>query len=191
MTNAGMTVKVNYNYNEENYCLFVSNGDGTYTFDSGYGWVGGDNDRAKALVVEGGKLVFKQNFYDTIDENWDTYGFSVIFDTSNNTYIQWAVETPNDIYASYFISVEVNGTTITVDEQSKITVDDLDKEEGQSWSDIISNNSDLIYEDDGIVRRCSDNARLMKDESGEFSWEVVQASEQYSSFNSYKFDGDL
>ena len=69
MNTAGMTVKVKYNYeNDENYCLFSSNGDGTYTFQSGSGWAGGDEGCAKALVVEGGKLVFKQNYFDTIDD---------------------------------------------------------------------------------------------------------------------------
>lgn len=90
MTHAGMTVKVNYNYNGwEDYCLFVSNGDGTYTFQSGDGFVGGDADKAKALVVEGGKLVFKQNYYDTIEQLWDMAGYSVTIDTSNNTYSEW------------------------------------------------------------------------------------------------------
>ncbi len=111
-----MTVKVNYNYDGENYCLFVSNGNGTYTFQSGDGYFGGNDDCAKALVVEGGKLVFKQNTQYTIDTEWDKYGFSVTFDTSNNTYSQWASQYAKG-YSASFISVEVNGTQIAVTQQ--------------------------------------------------------------------------
>ena len=115
MTTAGMTVKVNFNYDGlENYCLFVSNGDGTYTFQSGSGWVGEDDACAKALVVENGKLVFKQNFNDTIEDSWEVYGFSVTFDTSNNTYTQWVGEDAQEGFSPSFTSVEVNGTTIAV-----------------------------------------------------------------------------
>ncbi len=115
MTTAGMTVKVIYYYEDgENYCLFTSNGDGTYTFQSGYGYAGGDGDCAKALVVKDGKLVFKQNFMGTIDDLWDDYGFSVTFDTSHNTYSEWAGENTKDQFNPSFISVEVNGTTISL-----------------------------------------------------------------------------
>ena len=115
MTTAGMTVKVMYNYSEdeENYCLFLSNGNGTYTLQSGGGYAGGDGDCAKALVVEDGKLVFKQNYMDTIDDEWDNFGFSVTFNTSNNTYSEWKSEFAAGQFAS-FISVEVNGATIAV-----------------------------------------------------------------------------
>jgi len=116
MTTAGMTVKVNYNYGQvavENYCQFLSNGDGTYTFQSGAGYAGGDNNCAKALVVEGGKLVFKQNFFAPIDNLWDWHGYSVTFDTSNNTYSEWIGQMTADKNPS-FTSVEVNGTTIGV-----------------------------------------------------------------------------
>ena len=115
LNTAGMTVKVNYNYNdEENYCLFLSNGNGTYTFQSGDGYAGGDGTCAKALVVEDGKLVFKQNFIDPIDEDWGDFGFSVTFDTSNNTYSEWKSETAAEEFNPSFISVEVNGATIAV-----------------------------------------------------------------------------
>ena len=116
MTTAGMTVKVTYYYSDEgNYCQFLSNGDGTYTFQSGTGDLGGDGECAKALVVEGGKLVFKQNSNNTIDFNWEYDGFSVTFDTSNNTYSEWiGVYAANDDTFYSFISVEVNGTTIDV-----------------------------------------------------------------------------
>ena len=113
MTTANMTVKVKYNYNSDvNYCQFLSNGVGTYSFQSGNGYVGGDVERAKALVVEGGQLVFKQNFFDSITNWWDDDGYSVTFDTSNSTYREW-VGADNSFNPS-FISVEVNGTTIEV-----------------------------------------------------------------------------
>jgi hypothetical protein len=117
MTTAGMTVKVKYNFFREelNYCQFLSNGDGTYTFQSGTGDLGGDEDgdhHDKALVVEGGKLVFKQSYY-TFDFEWDKVGYSVTFDTSNNTYSEWwGKDASEDEYS--FISVEVNGTQIAV-----------------------------------------------------------------------------
>ena len=114
MTTAGMTVKVNFNYSGGNYCQFRSNGDGTYTFQSGDGFAGGDTDWAKALVVESGKLVFKQNTQTTIDEDWYWCGYSVTFDTSNNTYTQWAAEDTQEYFSPSFTSVEVNGTTIAV-----------------------------------------------------------------------------
>ena len=118
MTNAGMTVKVKYNYyNWVDYCLFSSVGDGTYTFQSGDGWAGGDETYAKALVVDGGKLVFKLNMYDTIEEYWSDYGFSVTFDTSNNTYSQWFGQEIQGMYNPSFISVEVNSVPIALTPQ--------------------------------------------------------------------------
>ena len=123
MTTAGMTVKVKYYYDndyEENYCLFSSNGGGTYTFQSGSGYAGGDENFAKALVVEGGKLVFKQNYFNTIDEDWSNAGFSVTFDTSNNTCSQWfGSDVQGEDEGSYglnpsFISMEVNSVPIPI-----------------------------------------------------------------------------
>jgi hypothetical protein len=114
LTTAKLTVKVKYNYdNGENYCEFLSNGDGTYTFQSGGGYIGGRYNKAKALVVEGDKLVFKQHFYSPIDEDWEWFGYSVTFDTSNNTYSEWIGNGVLD-YNPYFISVEVDGTKIDV-----------------------------------------------------------------------------
>ena len=191
MTHAGMTVKVNFNYaDEENYCLFASNGDGTYTFLSGDGWAGGDADKAKALVVENDKLVFKQNHYDKITKYWDTDGYSVTFDTSNSTYSEWVGGDAKSIYNPSFISVKVNGTTISLSKASKITVDDLDKVAYQSWVVIVSNNSGKIYfDDDGYVRRCSDGAMLKQCNDGEY-WYGVGDWESYDPYYSYKFDGD-
>jgi hypothetical protein len=151
MTTAGMTVKVTYNYNdEENYCLFLSNGDGTYTFQSGEGYAGGDKC-AKALVVEDGKLVFKQNFFATIDDSWDDFGFSVTFDTSDNTYSQWVGEAAIGTFNPSFISVEVNGTQIAVTQALlQVTVHESDWSQGsgdhiiyyasgETWAEAIAN----------------------------------------------------
>jgi hypothetical protein len=189
MTTAGMTVKVNFNYDGENYCQFLSNGDGTYTFQSGGGNVGGTADMAKALVVENGKLVFKQNEETTIDENWDWCGYSVTFDTSNNTYTQWAAELIQETYSPSFTSVEVNGTTIAL--QSKIAVDDLVKEEYQYWNEIAVNNEGKIYIDDfDYVRRCSDGAKLLQRAPDDEEWSEVDEYNSYYSDYSYKFEGD-
>ena len=192
MTNAGMTVKVKYNYaNDENYCLFSSVGDGTYTFQSGSGYAGADEGYAKALVVEGGKLVFKQNYFDTIDFQWSSRGFSVTFDTSNNTYIQWVGSWVQDVYNPSFISVEVNSVPIALTQIiiQKITVADLDKEDHQSWYDIIANNSDKIKEEDGYVVRISDGAKLQRNIFDDM-WGDVMSFENYRSDDTYKFEGD-
>jgi len=185
MTTAGMTVKVKYNYQNQNYCLFSSNGDGTYTFQSGSGYAGGDEDDAKALVVEGGKLVFKQNFFSTFDNNWSTWGFSVTFDTSNNTYSNWVGG--SNYYNPSFISVEVNSVPIALTQ--KITVSDLVKEQGQSWSDIIANNSDKIMEEGGYVVRKSDSAKLQYSMYG-VDWQYVNTDDYYQTMGTYKFEGD-
>ena len=187
MTTAGMTVKVKYNYhNEVNYCLFSSVGDGTYTFQSGSGFAGGD-DCAKALVVEGGKLVFKQNFFDTIDNLWSSHGFSATFDTSNNSYKQFVGPSVQELHNPSFISVEVNSVPIALTQ--KITVSDLVKENGQSWSDIITNNSDKIKADGYYVVRKSDNAKLQRNMFGDV-WQDVYTNENYQSMDTYKFEGD-
>lgn len=185
MTTASMAVKVKYYYeNGENYCLFSSNGDDTYTFQSGDGWAGADAGCAKALVVEGGKLVFKQNFWDTIDDRWSMFGFSVTFDTSNMTYINWVGG--SNSHNPYFISVEVNGKAIALTQI--ITVADLVKADGQSWSVIIANNPGKIKEEGGYVVRESDNAKLQHDNWG--SWQDVTTHDDYQSMDTYKFVGD-
>ena len=116
LTTANMTVKVYYTYNDmNNTCEFLSNGDGTYTFQSGTGLVGGNNQKAKALVVENGKLVFKQNFYETLVKLWNQVGFSVTFDTSENTYSIW--KGSNETITGTLSKVEVNGTQIAVTQQ--------------------------------------------------------------------------
>lgn len=189
MNTAGMTVKVKYNYdNDENYCLFSSVGDGTYTFQSGDGWAGGDVDCAKALVVEGGKLVFKQNFYDSIDDLWSDYGFSVTFDTSKNTYSHWVGPATQEFHNPSFISVEVNSVPIALTQI--ITVSDLVKGEGQSWFTIIANNSDKIEADGDYVVRISDGAKLQRDMSGYGDWQDVRTDDDYQTMWTYKFEGD-
>ena len=189
-TTAGMTVKVKYNYNGENYCLFSSNGDDTYTFQSGSGYVGGDGNCAKALVVEGGKLVFKQNFRNTIDYQWSLYGFSATFDTSNNSYIQFVGPFAQDQFNPSYISVEVNGKAIAL--TKIITVSDLVKVDGQRWSEIIDNNSDKIKADDDYgdyVVRISDGAKLQRNMYGDV-WQDVAIYDDYQSMDTYKFEGD-
>lgn len=187
MNTADMTVKVKYNYeNDENYCLFSSVGDGTYAFQSGDGWAGGDGGCAKALVVEDGKLVFKQNVYDTIDDLWSNYGFSATFDTSKNTYSNWVGKL--NYHNPSFISVEVNSVPIALTQI--ITVSDLVKEEGQYWSEIITNNSEKIKEDGGYVVRISDNAKLQYSMGGDH-WQDVMSGDSYQPmYNTYKFEGD-
>lgn len=187
LNTADMAVKVKYYYeNGENYCLFSSNGDETYTFQSGDGWAGDDEDCAKALVVEGGKLVFKQNFWDTIDDRWSMFGFSVTFDTSNNTYSNWVGG--SNYHNPYFISVEVNSVPIALTQ--KITVSDLVKEQGQYWSEIISNNPGKIQADGDNVVRISDNAKLQQYNSWGDMWDYVMSFESYQPGNTYKFEGD-
>ena len=192
MTTADMTVKVKYYYeNGENYCLFSSVGDGSYTFQSGYGWAGGNANCAKALVVEGGKLVFKQNFYSDIDQLWDDYGFSVTF-YSDNSYSQWIPDTEygSKNHNPSFISVEVNSVPIAL--TKKISVADLVKEEGQHWSDIITNNSDKIKVDDVYgyyVVRISDGAKLQRNMGGDM-WQDVETYDDYQTMWTYKFEGD-
>ncbi|MBE6252316.1 MAG: hypothetical protein E7109_02200 [Bacteroidales bacterium] len=188
MTTAGMTVKVNYNHNnDENYCLFSSNGDGTYTFQSGDGYAGGDEDCAKALVVEDGKLVFKQNLFDTIEFNWSSHGFSATFDTSNNSYKQFVGPSAQEYHNPSFISVEVNSVPIALTQI--ITVSDLVKEQGQSWSTIIANNSDKIKADGDDVVRISDDAKLLYKAFGDY-WNNVRTDDSYQLGTSYKFEGD-
>ena len=188
MNTEGMTVKVKYNYeNGVNYCLFSSNGDGTYTFQSGYGWAGENANCAKALVVEDGKLVFKQNFFSTIDQLWSNYGFSVTFYTSNNTYSNWVGPYTQEFHNPSFISVEVNSVPIALTQ--KITVSDLVKEQGQSWSDIIANNPDKIKEEGGNVVRISDNAKLQYNLWGD-DWMDVIIYDSYQTTGTYKFEGD-
>jgi hypothetical protein len=179
LTNAGMTVKVMYNYSgdgddvRESSCSFLSKGGGNYDFVEGSGWSGGDSRCAKALVVEDDKLVFKLNMYEDFNDMWDAYGFSVTFDTGNNTYIQWK---GSDVRKnSSLISVEVNNQPINNSlTERKITVDDLDTEGCEYWDEILPKNSDLIYaEDHDCIRRMTDDAKLMASEDGGNSWYEV------------------
>ena len=189
MTTVGLEVKVNFNYNNgENYCLFASNGDRTYTFLSGDGYAGGEDDWARALVVEDGKLVFKQNADDSIDDLWDYFGFSVTFNTSDDSYTEWVGEAVKGQWNPSFTSVEVNGTKISL--TKKISFADLVKEDMDSWSEIIDKNPDKIKEDGGYVVRISDNAKLQCDMFGSGDWQYVDAGEYYQEMFTYKFAGD-
>ena len=184
---AGGAVKVNFNWNGDVcYCLFASNGNGTYTFLSGDVTFGGNSSRSRDLVVEDGQLVFKATWYSPITKWWDSDGYSVTFDTSNSTYSEWVGLSNTDNPS--FINVEVNGTTISLSEASKITVDDLVKEEMQSWNVIVSNNSDKIYIDGDNIKRLSDGAKLKQDNGG--WWSDVTQWESYDPSKTYKFEGD-
>lgn len=187
MTNANMIIKVNYNYDGVNYCLFQSNGDGTYTFQSGDGEGGGNPDRGKALVVNAdGRLVFKQNYWETVEKNWGVSGYAITFNVNSNTYSEWVSGFSKINYNPSFISVEVDGQFIAM--TSKVTIEDLVKEDEELWEDIIMNNDDKIYSDGDIVRRCSDGAAMLWNPFD--GWEVVRTSYYYSASVSYKFEGD-
>ena len=121
MTTAGMEVTVRFHYYNDNFCTFVSNGNGTYTFKSGGGFAGlPENSCAKALVVENGKLVFKQNYYSDINYWWSWSGYSVTINPNTYTYSQW-VSTGNQEgipcytaqqFGADFTSLEVDGIQI-------------------------------------------------------------------------------
>ena len=185
LTTAGMAVNVWYNYRHEvNNCLYVSNGDGTYTFLSGSGYEGGGNNTcAKALVVEGGKLVFKQNLYETIETYWSEYGYAITFNTSDKSYSE---EMGSSVADSYFIRLEVNGKETIA---HKITVDDLEKNQGETWEHIAESNNKMIYSDGYTIRRISDNASLIYNYSGDY-WSSVRLDDEYDPGTTYKFEGD-
>ena len=175
-TTPDRAVKVKYNYSYENYCLFVSNGNGTYTFQSGGGLAGSNASMAKALVVEGGKLVFKQNFFDPIDNGWDNYGFSVTFDTGNNTCSQWVGANAKNDFNPSFISVEVNGTEISLTSAAPAAPDDpvAPAETTITWNS--SNISDLSvsgiynsYTKEDITLSANAENSAMWDDSGDKS----------------------
>ena len=108
----GATVTVYFKYNSiANSCSFTNHGDGTFTFNSGEGPVGGDKTCAKALIIDGNNIIFKQNWLGVMETRWDELGFQVTFDTANNTYSVWK---GTDDYAknASFTSISVNGTDI-------------------------------------------------------------------------------
>ena len=115
-------VKIKYTYfwSSDNICTFKSNGDGTYAFVSGTGYTS-DNDSAKELKADGDSLVFKQNFYASMEDFWDDDGFSITFNKSNSTYSLWKgseVKPPADendasIGDASFTGIEVNDVDIT------------------------------------------------------------------------------
>ncbi len=189
----GATVVITYNYNPETYpvkntCTFRNDGGGTFTFVSGTGWAGGTSTRAKEMKVEGNNLIFKQNFYDQIDDLWNYNGYQVTFDKSTNAYEEWKGQLALEQNNPYFISISVDGVDIT-DQLTKtitITVDDLLKEEWQNWDEIVSNNPTLIYVDDeDYVRRKSDNYYLKQDNWG---MQRVTVYDYYDPYSTYVFE---
>ena len=134
------------------------------------------------------KLVFKLNMYEDFNDMWDAYGFSVTFDTGNNTYIQWK---GSDVRKnSSLISVEVNNQPINNSlTERKITVDDLDTEGCEDWEQIVEKNPDLICaDDDDFIRRMTDNAKLMASEDGGNSWYEVLWNDSWEPDFTYKFE---
>ena len=126
MTTAGMEVTVRFHYYNENYCTFVSNGNGTYTFKTGQGFAGlPENTSSQALVVENGNLVFKLNYYPDINYWWSWSGYSVTINPNTYTYSQW-VSTGNQEgipcytakqFGADFTSLEVDGLQIYLTQQ--------------------------------------------------------------------------
>ena len=115
---SGATVTVNFKYNGgDNSCTFTNSGDGTFAFNGGTGTLGNDITCAKALIIDDDNIIFKQNYFTSIDTRWDEYGFQVTFNTTDNTYNVWKGSSTDAQNAS-FTSISVNGTNIT----SQLTV---------------------------------------------------------------------
>lgn len=114
----GAEVVVTFHYTvDESTCTFRNNGNGTFTFVEGTGYAGESTAQAKEMTVDGNNLIFKLNFYDTIDDLWDLFGYQVTFDKTTNTYSQWAGELASESFEPFFISISVNGTVIAVTAQ--------------------------------------------------------------------------
>ena len=193
----GNIVTVSYGFASfDGNCTFISNGDGTFSYLSG-----GYSYGAKALVVEDGKLVFKQNFYSTLDYDWSVEGFSVTFDPSDNTYYVYQGSGIAIYDDSGFNSLTVNGQTISLTEvdppaQAIITFADLDTDGCSYFYQIVQKNSSLIYFDDDErqkVKRRSDNAALKCANKDHPEHEDYVFGEYYEynpkEFN-YYFEGD-
>lgn len=186
----GATVTIAFNYGIYNTCTFTFN-NGSFTFVSGTGWGGSNEEHAKEMTVTGnGNIVFRQNRSGTIDDRWKDYGFQVILNPSFNTYETWAGEEAINELQPSFQGIQVNGQDITYQLTKSISIDDLVKEEGQSWADIVNNNSDKIYSDRLYIRRVSDNYYLKRDNGSSHnpSFAPVILREFYSASNTYIFE---
>ena len=203
LTTPGIAVTVRYNYYDlESSCTFVSDGNGNYNFQEG-DYIGNNDNYAKALLVEDGKLVFKQNKGNNLDY-LDKYGYSATFNMNDNTYVEW-FGSEYDSYEfyevsshrPYLISLELNGEQVALNK--KIGFCDLVKDDGRDWETIIDHNQDKIYAKDyfmeieQFVRRISDDAILLQNnphyDDGN-QWERVTNTYIYHWYYNYKFEGD-
>lgn len=186
----GATVTIAFNYGMYNTCTFTFN-NGSFTFVSGTGQVGSNEECAKEMTVtDNGNIVFRTNELGTIDYGWEDYGFQVILNPSFNTYETWAGEEVINELQPSFLCIQVNDQDITYQLTKSISVDDLVKEERQSWTDIVKNNSDKIYSDRLYIRRVSDNYYLKWDNGSSHnpSFAPVILLEFYSASNTYIFE---
>ena len=141
-------------------------------------------------AAEGGTMMYMVN----ATQPASTEGFSATVPTAEGltagTYYVWYYVKADDSHTDSEISA--SGIEVTIAAQ-KITVADLDKDEGDFWEDIIQKNSDKIYADDGKIKRTSDNAILMVSDDGGDSWNPV-SSNSYDVYDpedmTYKFEGD-
>ena len=178
LNTADMVVTVSYNFWYDDYnAKFISNGDGTFSYlDGGY-------NGSRALVVEGGKLVFRQNWYNgTLDYDWGKNGYAATLDPSANTYSEFKGSDVKN--GAGFNSVSVNGKQISVTEveAAAITFADLDVTGCENFDQIVSKNPFKIYFDDNDqkIKRYGDDAVLTK--TNNYDSEDVQdvdRNEQY------------
>ena len=170
-----VTVSYRFLYNDYN-AKFISNGDGTFSY------LGGGYDGSRALVVEGGKLVFRQNSFNiSLDYNWGEEGYAATLDPSANTYSEFKGSYVES--GAGFNSVIVNGKQISVTEveAAAITFADLDVTGCNNFDQIVSKNPFKIYSDnDQKIKRYGDDAVLTKtDKYNPQNVRDVERSENY------------
>lgn len=159
LNTADMVVTVSYRFLYNYYnAKFISNGNGTFSYlDGGY-------DGSRALVVEGGKLVFRQNVYSTLDYDWGKEGYAATLDPSAKTYSEFKGSQIES--GAEFNSVSVNGKQISVTEveAAAITFADLDVTGCENFDQIVSKNPFKIYfnHNDQKIKRYGDDAVLTK-----------------------------
>ena len=141
-----------------------------------------------AGTPEGGTMMYMVN----ATQPASTDGFSATVPTAEGltagTYYVWYYVKADATHTDSEISA--TGIEVTIETQ-KITVDDLVKENGQFWSDIIANNPGKIQADGDYVVRVSDNALLMMNDGD--SWYPVTSYDMYDLLifmRTYKFEGD-